>query len=527
MKARLASALAAACLGLGCAMPPDPGVRSPASGGPPVPAVAEGVVFADEVFAASDGTSLYGRSHRPARGDVRGVVVFMNGLKDHGDHYAAFSQRLALRGYATYAFDLRGHGRSAGPRVAIPRFDDAVSDLAQYVERVRQREPGKPVFVFGHSLGGAVVASYAADRDPAVAGIVLSAPALAFADPAVQVAAIRTFDALAPDAPLLDPKHADFSRDPAIVRDMARDPLIHQPGGPVHTAAELLGALGRLWSHPERVRVPLLALHGTADRLTAPSGSRDLVARAGSADRTLRLYDGLFHDLLHEPEAAVVERDITAWLDAHTGGPPMPPMPPADAPAATGSLRGDVSPRATTVDLDARAERATTSGAPVAATGGLRLRQAFGSIGVLGGLDLRAGSESGFRWEADAHALGLGARLGHTQLGVTAGVGAHHLAGVTGAVLPAELSADVSLGAVRMLARGGVVVRLDHGGPTTSALGIADEVRGLLGVRLGRDARYWADVSAGAGPFLAVTADRRGDATLWGIALGLDLWGAN
>src|SRR5262249_42047816 len=145
---------------------------------PPPPPVASGVTKTDETFPGSRGLLLYGRSYRPASGDVRGVVIFQNGLKDHGDHYAQFSQELVSVGYAAYAFDMRGEGRSSGARVEVDSFEDWVDDLALYVERVRAKEPGKPIFVYGHSLGGAITALYGIEKHPDVAGIILSAPAL-------------------------------------------------------------------------------------------------------------------------------------------------------------------------------------------------------------------------------------------------------------------------------------------------------------------------------------------------------------
>ncbi|MBZ0231945.1 MAG: lysophospholipase, partial [Deltaproteobacteria bacterium] len=113
---------------------------------------------------------------------------------------------------------------------------------------------------------------------------------------------------------------------PEVVREMDTDPLIEQGKGPARTARAATDGTERVWAAAERLTVPLLAVHGTADRLTAPSGSRDLVARAGSRDKTLRLHDGLFHDLLREPDAAGerVTAEIVAWIAAHSGGPLAP-----------------------------------------------------------------------------------------------------------------------------------------------------------------------------------------------------------
>ena len=515
---------------IGCAHAPDFPVRRT---DPPLPKTEPGVVRTDEVLKGAGGVSLYARAYRPETGEVRGIVVFVNGLKDHGDHYAQLSQQLVAKGYAAYAYDTRGHGRSTGERAVIDRFDDYIDDLAMYVEHVRAREPGKPIFVFGHSMGGAMVTLYAITRHPDVAGIILSGPALEIDGPAIQSAAVRLFDAVSPGAPVFDLPNENFSRDPAVVADMSKDPLVCQDPATAHLAAEILGAMHRIWASPEQLTAPLLAMHGTADKLTAPSGSRDLVARAGSRDKTLRLYDGFFHDLVHEPGHEHVVDDMTHWLDAHAGGDPSA-APRSDYDAAKDAagegpkLAGDRVSSSTGVELDARGERGAFAGDHVLAmTGGLRLRQAFGRIGWLGGIDLRAGSEAGFRWEADAHPLGIGARFGTWQVGVTGGLGARGIDGTTTVRLPVELGLEGSLGPLRLLSRGAIGFRLNHGGPGTSVLGIADEANALLGLRLGRDLRYWSDVRAGQGPFLAGTYARRDGIDFWGVALGLELWGAN
>jgi acylglycerol lipase len=525
----ISAALCGALLA-GCAAPPYMGVRA---SDPPLPAIEGQSARTEETWVGARGVPLYSRGYRPASGEVRAVVVIMNGLKDYGDHYAAFSQLLNRHGYAAYAFDLRGHGRSGGRRVDIDRFDDFVDDLAAFVERVRAREPGKPIFVLGHSVGGAITALYAIERQPNVAGVILSAPAIAIDGPAIQAAAIRFTDAVAPNMPLLDPPDEGFSRSPEVVAGMHRDALVYQSPGPVHTAAELLDCIHRVWSHPEQLRVPLLVLHGTADRLTSPAGSRDLVMRAGSADKTLRLYPSFYHDLIPEPGGERVVSDVLSWLDAHQQGAPSgePPSPPptTDLTADGGPrpLVGDRAASSTSMELDGRGERVSEGGGTYALTAGLRLRQGFGRVGWLGGLDARIGTESGLRWEADGYLLGLGARSAAVAVGLTAGIGGWGIENLSVVRVPAELSLESSAGPVRVLARGGLGWHLNQGGPGTSAAGIADDAFALVGLRLGRDVRYWADVFAGDGPFLAATYTRRLGMEAWGLSLGLNFWGEN
>lgn len=273
----------------------------------------------ESIFTGLGGVDLYSQSWRPS-GASRAALIVVHGLRDHSSRYARMAERLADRGYAVHAFDLRGHGKSDGDRAYVDSFDDYVDDLELFVQRVAAREPGKPLFLFGHSMGGAVATLFAlrAHR-PALRGLVLSAPALQVGDdvPGPLVAVTRVLGGLAPSLRVLELETASFSRDAAVVDAIARDPLVEQRPGPARTAAQLLGAIGRIQDGMEGLDVPLLILHGTGDKLTNPAGSRALSVRARAGDKTLRLYPGLAHDLLHEPEHEQVLGDIAGWLDAH------------------------------------------------------------------------------------------------------------------------------------------------------------------------------------------------------------------
>jgi alpha-beta hydrolase superfamily lysophospholipase len=248
------------------------------------------------------------------------VLIIMHGLKDHADRYAAMAERLVGEGYAVYAFDLRGHGDSEGSRVWVDRFDDYVNDLARFVERVRTQERDTPVFLFGHSMGGAISTLYSMRPEAKVRGLILSAPAL---KPSKDVSGFtqwvtRFFSAVTPSLAVLNPKDELFCRDPAVVAEMKVDPLIYHSGGPARTAGELLGAMYRIEREAADLHVPLLALHGSGDELTSPEGSARLVLLASSSDKTLKLYPLLVHDLVHEPERAQVIDDIVAWMNARS-----------------------------------------------------------------------------------------------------------------------------------------------------------------------------------------------------------------
>jgi len=524
---RTCLALVALAVAVACA-PRDPGLRLEG----PRPDVPVDVRRLDLTFQGK-GVALYAQKWRPT-GDVepRAVVVIHHGLADHSARYNDLAVRLVRAGYAVWALDMRGHGRSAGPRISFDSIDVMLDDLDAFLRLVREQEAGRPIFLYGHSFGGLIACLYAIERQPVLAGLVLVAPALAFDAPPVQAGAIAVFGVIARNLPAVPPEHAAFSRRPEVVREMDTDPLIEQGKGPARTARAATDGAERVWAAPERLIVPLLAVHGTADRLTAPSGSRDLVARAGSTDKMLRIHDGLFHDPLREPDGAGerVTGEIIAWIDAHGGGPAVPFTSSSTSPA--NRLRGDRRGRSISIEVDGRGEQPDADGAELGLTVGIRSRLGFGrggaGLGYLGGLDVRGGRLDGGYYHVDAHVLGLALRSRRgAQLGLTGGAGLGGLRGAGATRAPVELSLELPVGGARVLARAGLAWALSGDEYAGDAFGIADEASALLGARLGRDRRYWGSVVAGGGPFLALTYQRLGGAELYGLALGLDLFGGN
>jgi acylglycerol lipase len=275
----------------------------------------------DEIrLTAPDGTSLVGSAWAPT-GTPRAALLVVHGLKDHAQRYGELAARLGALGVAAYGFDLRGHGRSGGARAWVGRFDEYVSDVDVVVGEVGRRSDGLPLYLLGHSLGGAIVTRYVLERSPRVAGVVLSAAGLRRPAQvsAVAVGFTKLLSTLAPHAAVVKLPNSDFSRDPAVVEAMAADPLISQVPAPARTAAELFRTMEWIRSKEIGFSAPVLALHGTMDRLTDPEGSRGFIDRIPARSKALKIYPGLYHDLLHEPERASVLADIEAWLAPRLG----------------------------------------------------------------------------------------------------------------------------------------------------------------------------------------------------------------
>jgi alpha-beta hydrolase superfamily lysophospholipase len=276
-------------------------------------AEAQGKPATEERTAGSSGLDMFFRSWRP-EGAPRAVVVIVHGLNAHSGLYFWTAAQFVAAGLAVYALDLRGRGLSEGERFYVERFADYVSDVSTLVKTAKAREPGLPVFVLGHSAGGVVSSIYVLDNQPEVAGFICESFAFQVPAPDFVLAAIKGLSGIAPRARVLKLKNEDFSRDPAIVAAMNADPLIGNETQPVRTLAELVRANDRLKAVFPRFTLPLFILHGTRDKATRPSGSQFFYDHASSKDKTLKLYEGHFHDLLGDIGREEVMADIVAWI---------------------------------------------------------------------------------------------------------------------------------------------------------------------------------------------------------------------
>ncbi|WP_176049256.1 alpha/beta hydrolase [Burkholderia sp. BCC1644] len=270
----------------------------------------------------ADGLEL--ASYRWPAGDgsapPRATVALVHGLAEHAGRYAALAGRLNAAGIDVLAIDLRGHGQSPGKRAWVDRFDGYLNDADALVAEAARGN--SPLFLMGHSMGGAVAALYAIERAPArghaLTGLVLSSPALVPGRdvPRWMLAVSRIISRVWPTFPAIKIDAALLSRDPAIVAANRADPLVHHGAVPARTGAEILDAMARIESGRGALRVPVLVYHGTEDKLTEPDGSRAFGARVGSPDRTLTLYEGGFHETMNDLDRDRVIDALIAWIHA-------------------------------------------------------------------------------------------------------------------------------------------------------------------------------------------------------------------
>lgn len=250
--------------------------------------------------------------------DARAVVVIVHGLGEHGGRYDHVGHRLATARFACYAADHVGHGHSDGRRANIERMARVVDDLADFIGFATTHTPGVPVFLLGHSLGGLIALQYATGEPVELAGLVLSGAAVqpGVGSPLLRGAA-RLLSVVTPNLGVLTLPPEYLSRDPDVVASYRADPLVHLRKIPARTGAEILAATQALPDRLARLRIPVLILHGGQDRMTTPEGSRMVHQRVAARDRTLRIYDGLYHEIFNEPERDEVLDDIIGWLAEH------------------------------------------------------------------------------------------------------------------------------------------------------------------------------------------------------------------
>lgn len=272
---------------------------------------------ATDSITTGDGTRLF--TQRWCARAPRAAVLLAHGYAEHSGRYAHVAGYLNAHGVSVYTYDQRGFGRSDGRRALVTSFDRLLDDLQRVIDRTRQRLPESlPLFLMGHSMGGALCALYAIERSQAFRGLILSSPAVEIDDDIAPILRklAGVLGTLAPTLPTIRTADDAISRDPAVIAAAEADPLNYHGRVLAGTGAAFLRAAQRIQTHMAAIALPLLVFHGTADPLTDPAASRMLYEHARSPDKTLNLYDGLYHETLNEPEKKQVLADIVEWLDA-------------------------------------------------------------------------------------------------------------------------------------------------------------------------------------------------------------------
>jgi acylglycerol lipase len=271
--------------------------------------------LAEEKWLDGTGGRIFTRHWQPDR-PPKASLVLCHGVNSHGGQYLDAAAEFVRRGYAVTALDLRGRGKSDGERFYIEHIDEYVSDLSLAIDHARAKCPAPPLYVLGHSAGGVTSVTYALDHQDRIDGLICESFAFRVFAPNFALKLLEGASHFLPHAHVLRLKMEDFSRDPEWVAQLLADPLTHDEVQPVATVAAFARAGERFEREFPRITLPLLILHGTADKATRPDGSEQFHREAGSADKTLKLYDGHYHDLLNDLGRAQVFDDIDGWIAA-------------------------------------------------------------------------------------------------------------------------------------------------------------------------------------------------------------------
>jgi alpha-beta hydrolase superfamily lysophospholipase len=243
--------------------------------------------------------------------------LLVHGLAEHSGRYGEFASFLADAGIATYALDHPGHGKSDGQRGHIGRFEEYIDALGQLLSIVRQAHPDLPMVLLGHSMGGLIAADFLLQHESEFVAAVLSGAAIQSPQrpPGIVIIINKVIAAILPGLGVFQMDASGISRDPQVVSDYENDPLVYRGKGTAGLVAAISSAMNRIIANAASIRLPMLIMHGSVDSLTAVDGSKLLHETISSEDKKIVIYDGLYHEILNEPEKEDVMTHILQWLE--------------------------------------------------------------------------------------------------------------------------------------------------------------------------------------------------------------------
>ncbi|HYX17415.1 MAG TPA: alpha/beta hydrolase [Nostoc sp.] len=271
-------------------------------------------------FQGVGGLDLYYQSWH-SEGKVRAILAIVHGLGGHSDRYNNIVQHLIPKQYAVYALDLRGHGRSSGQRGYINAWSEFCEDLGAFLQLIQTQNAGCPIFLLGHSLGGVIVLDYIL-RHPQQASVLQGAIALAPSLGKVGVSPIRVL--LGKMLSRVWPRFtlntgidlSAGSRDQQVLAAIAQDTLRHTLAT-ARLATEFFATVDWIYAHAADWQLPLLILHGGADRVALPAGSDIFYQQVNCTDKLRIEYPGAYHEIHCDLNYHEVLTDLEDWLERH------------------------------------------------------------------------------------------------------------------------------------------------------------------------------------------------------------------
>ncbi len=248
----------------------------------------------------------------------KALLIVAHGWAEHSGRYTNLVNYFVPKGYAVYGLDHRGHGRSEGRRGYVERFSHYLNDFKTFFNIVRGKHPDAKVFLVGHSMGGTIATAYAIHHQHEFDGFILSGAGLKVGTgfSPVLIAVANVLSLLLPKMGIVTLDASAISQDKVVVDAYVNDPLVYRGKVPTRLGAELIKVMQKLPRQMSKIHLPILIMHGTADRLSDPKGSEVLYERVSSKDKTLKLYEGFYHEVFNEPGREQVFADMKTWLAA-------------------------------------------------------------------------------------------------------------------------------------------------------------------------------------------------------------------
>ena len=247
----------------------------------------------------------------------KAVILLVHGLGEHCQRYEPIVKELNESGFIVSSMDLPHHGCSEGKKGHIPSFDIFEPIVLRLTNKIKSDYPQLPVFILGHSMGGLITTLFISKYQDKFNGAILSGPAIDTPQkpPQWQVATIKTIAKIIPSVGLIPIDASMVSRDPKVVQAYNEDPLVNNSKLTSKLLVELSNAMDEVKLKAQQISLPILVMHGQADQLTDPKSSEWLIDNISSKDKTLRLYEGLYHEIFNEPEAPQIYQEVIEWLD--------------------------------------------------------------------------------------------------------------------------------------------------------------------------------------------------------------------
>jgi acylglycerol lipase len=262
--------------------------------------------------------NIYHQGWNP-ESDVKAVLLIVHGLGEHSGRYMNLVNYLVPLGFAVYGWDHIGHGKSDGGREIVERFEDFTDNLTIFYNMVKVWKPGVPIFLLGHSLGGLIAAYYLLDQQTFFRGAILSAPLVKVSANISSMTILmgKLLSSVAPKTGIITLDATAISSDQEVVTTYINDPLVFHGKTPARLAAEMLKAMQYVGDNVGKIRLPFITLQGGKDSLVDMGGAKMLYEKASSADKVIKIYEGLYHEVFNEPERAIVLKDVETWLETH------------------------------------------------------------------------------------------------------------------------------------------------------------------------------------------------------------------